>query len=126
MVISNTQVAGRFLMNLLRQKEVEEVWALALDSRCLLKAYSRIFCGTINHCDVYPREIFRFALLENANYLVIAHNHPSGDSTPSPSDFKTSRRLSRLGMELGVPVLDHIIVSDRGFQRIPLKSKSNY
>ena len=70
--------------------------------------------GTLNTSLVCPREVFKAAILANAASVIVGHNHPSGDPSPSPEDQATTHDLRRAGRILDIPVLDHIIVGDRG------------
>ncbi len=76
---------------------------------------STIFKGTLNDVTFHPREIFRFAVEEGANSVILVHNHPSGDPTPSQADIKETQRLVEVGKEIGIKVLDHIIIGDGVF-----------
>jgi DNA repair protein RadC len=71
--------------------------------------------GTLTASLVHPREVFRPALRDAAAALVLVHNHPSGDPTPSAEDREVTARLASAGEILGVRVLDHIVVAERGF-----------
>jgi DNA repair protein RadC len=71
--------------------------------------------GTLTASLVHPREVFRPALRESAAALVLVHNHPSGDPTPSREDREITERLMRAGEILGIPVLDHVVVAERGY-----------
>ena len=75
-------------------------------------AYHEVSRGTLDATLVHPREVFKAALLANAAAIVLCHNHPSGESTPSRDDLQLTRRLVEAGTLLGVEVLDHIIVGD--------------
>jgi DNA repair protein RadC len=68
--------------------------------------------GTIDATLAYPREVFRAALLSNAARIIVAHNHPSGDPTPSPADRLLTARLVSAGEILGIPLADHLVVGD--------------
>ncbi len=68
--------------------------------------------GTVNSALVHPRECYRTAILDGAAALILAHNHPSGDPTPSSEDIKITRQLIRAGEVMGIKVLDHVIVGD--------------
>ncbi len=68
--------------------------------------------------DVHPREVFRSALLAHAYAIIVAHNHPSNDPTPSAEDIALTHRLVESGKLLGIPVLDHIVVGDNGYRSI--------
>jgi DNA repair protein RadC len=67
--------------------------------------------GTLNECFVEPREVFRPLITEAAARAVLVHNHPSGDPSPSPNDVALTRRLSKAGELVGVPILDHVIIT---------------
>ena len=75
-------------------------------------AESTIFEGTLNASVFHPREIFRFAIEEAANSVILLHNHPSGDPQPSQEDIKATKRLIEAGEQIGIKVLDHIIIGD--------------
>ena len=75
-------------------------------------AESTIFEGTLNSSVFHPREIFRFAIAESANSIVLLHNHPSGDPQPSQEDIRATKRLIEAGNAIGIKVLDHIIIGD--------------
>ena len=86
-------------------------WALALGPKKTLLASRMIFRGTVDSCLVHPRDIFRFACLQNASSLLVAHNHPSGDLSPSPEDLRFTRQLLRAAEVMEIPVVDHLIVT---------------
>ena len=71
--------------------------------------------GLVNRTIVHPREVFRPALLDNACAVILAHNHPSGQWEPSGEDIELTKRLKQGGDLMGIPVLDHIIVTKNGF-----------
>lgn len=93
----------------------EQFLVIYLNQQHRIISYRILFTGTINQSCVYPREIFRQALLENSTDIMLVHNHPSGDISPSEADFNTTRRLWKAGMMMGISILDHIIVSDRNY-----------
>ena len=62
---------------------------------------------------VGPREVFREAVRDGASSIIVAHNHPSGDPTPSPEDHAVTRRLKEIGEMLDIPVLDHLVIGER-------------
>ncbi len=99
----------------LRHAPSERFLALLLDGRHRLLREAPISQGTLTASLVHPREVFRPALREGAAALVLVHNHPSGDPRPSPEDREVTRRLVRAGRLLGVPVLDHVVIAERGF-----------
>ena len=75
-------------------------------------AESTIFEGTLNASVFHPREIFRFAIEECANSVVLIHNHPSGDPQPSQEDIRATKQLIEAGNQIGIKVLDHVIIGD--------------
>ncbi|WP_269466706.1 MULTISPECIES: DNA repair protein RadC [unclassified Sporosarcina] len=80
-----------------------------------------IFIGSLNSSIVHPREVFREAFKRSAASMIISHNHPSGDTTPSREDIEVTKRLMEAGSIMGVDVLDHIIIGDQKY--ISLKDK---
>jgi DNA repair protein RadC len=99
----------------LRDAKAEEFHIVLLDARHRVLRSVLTSQGTLTASLVHPREVFRPALREAAAALVLVHNHPSGDPTPSREDRELTRRLARAGALLGIPVLDHVIVADRGY-----------
>lgn len=71
--------------------------------------------GSISHVDVHPREVFRRAVREGVYALILGHNHPSGDPSPSVADLELTARMVRAGELLGIPVLDHVVVGASGY-----------
>jgi DNA repair protein RadC len=93
-------------------QDVEELWCLALGPGLKLIAVQMIFRGTVDACTVHPRDIFRFACLQNASQLIIAHNHPSGDHEPSLQDLEFTQKLIEVGWAIEIPIVDHLIITD--------------
>lgn len=88
---------------------------LHLDSRHRVRSVELAFIGTLNMSPIHPREVFKAAILANAHAILVAHNHPSGDLTPSADDKAITARLSEAGEMLGIEVIDHVIVTNEGF-----------
>ena len=101
------------LFELDKQSE-ENLIMLALDTKNKVLGYFTISIGTLNSSLVSPREIFKRAMLVNANSIILAHNHPSGDCTPSTEDIQATKRIKECGKILGIELLDHIIIGDYG------------
>ena len=91
-------------------KDVETLQVLLLNTRRRLIRVEEVADGTIDTLLVHAREVFRHAIAANASAIVLAHNHPSGDPTPSEADIKVTRDLIRAGQLLKIDVLDHIIL----------------
>ena len=84
--------------------------ALYLDTKSKLISHRVLFKGTLNESVVHPREVFKEAFLQNANSVLIAHNHPSGDPTPSKEDVMITRKIKEIAMIHGIRLVDHLIV----------------
>jgi DNA repair protein RadC len=93
--------------------EVEEFHVLLLDTKNRLVRDMKVSKGTLNASLVHPREVFREAVRAGAASVILVHNHPSGDPTPSSDDIKITRELVEAGRLLKIEVLDHIIVGKR-------------
>ena len=93
-----------------RRADVEVFQIVLLNTRRRLIDVKQISQGTLDTILVHPREVFKFAIAANAAALVLAHNHPSGDPTPSEADIKVTRDLIRAGQLLKIEVLDHVIM----------------
>ena len=104
--------AARLAAEALANTTVEQVLALHLDARYGLIGLHKVSEGTLDSAPVHPREVFKVALLANAASVILAHNHPSGDPTPSLEDDAMVQRLVRAGDLLGVPLADALIVTD--------------
>lgn len=93
-------------------RDREHCLLVSLDIKHRLLDLTTISVGTVDHTFMGPREIFRSALLTGASAVFLAHNHPSGDPTPSSDDRVVTRRIAQAGATLGVEVLDHLVVGD--------------
>lgn len=101
----------RLLSARLRDLEVEEFHLLALDSQSQVRRQVLVTRGLLNSSLVHPREVFRAAIAEAAAGIIVVHNHPSGDPTPSAEDRAVTRQLAEAGRLLDVPLYDHVIVA---------------
>jgi DNA repair protein RadC len=98
-----------------RRLDREHFWRIDLDARSNVLGYETVSIGTISASLVHPREVFKGALLSNAAAIIIAHNHPSQDTSPSPEDKEATRRIQKAGELLGIPLLDHLVLGDSSF-----------
>lgn len=103
-----------FLKEKIGKEKKEHFVILYFDTKNNL-IFDEISIGTLNASLVHPREVFSKAITNHASHIVIAHNHPSGDSTPSSDDINTTKRLIEASKILGIAVIDHIIVSNRDY-----------
>src|SRR5664279_232179 len=117
-----TTVAGpatvvNFMRETNRLLSVESFQALLLNTRKRLIRVEDISDGTLDTILVHPREVFRAAIVANAAGIVLVHNHPSGDPTPSEADIKVTRDLIRAGQLLKIEVVDHVIIGRATVER---------
>jgi DNA repair protein RadC len=96
----------------LRDLPQEEFHVLLLDVRHRVIREVMATRGTLDASLIHPREVFRLAILERGAGVILVHNHPSGDPTPSPEDRRVTRQLANAGTAVGIPVLDHVVVGD--------------
>lgn len=115
--ITSPEAAYHTILEVLElDKEPQEVLVLiSLDVKHKVIGVDKISVGTLNASIVHPREVFKKALANNAALIMLAHNHPSGDSKPSPEDIQVTDRIKQAGDILGVELLDHIIIGDETF-----------
>lgn len=93
----------------------EEFRVILLNNKNHLIKQTVASVGTLNETIIHPREIFRDAVKESAASIIVSHNHPSGDTKPSPEDIRTTERLKKTGEIIGIPVLDHVIVTSTAY-----------
>jgi DNA repair protein RadC len=98
-------------------KSVETLQVLLLNTRKRLIRVEEVIDGTIDQLLVHPREVFKSAIAANAAAVVLVHNHPSGDPTPSEADIKVTRDLIRAGQLLKIEVIDHVIIGRASAER---------
>jgi DNA repair protein RadC len=109
-VIASPQDAADLVQYEMMALEQEELWVLLLDSRNQLLAVDKLYKGSLNASSVRPAEIFKSGIRNNAAGLIVVHNHPSGDPSPSPEDISLTRILIEAGQLLAMPVFDHIVI----------------
>ncbi|HVT13481.1 MAG TPA: DNA repair protein RadC [Fimbriimonadaceae bacterium] len=100
------------LLEHLRFEKQEHFYVILLDAKNQVIREERVHIGTLSMSIVGPREVFRIAIREGASSIIVAHNHPSGDPTPSREDIEVTQRLVEVGRLLDIPVIDHIIIGD--------------
>lgn len=93
----------------------EEFWIILVDNQNRLIRFERVFQGTVDQTAAYPREILELALRHHASGLILVHNHPGGDPVPSLQDRTLTETISRLGQDLGLRLLDHLIVTAESY-----------
>ena len=95
----------------LREKQREHLAALYLNARNEVVFKKHLFVGTLDANICHPREIFKYAIEKNSASIILVHNHPSGDPTPSRADLEITKRIVEAGKIMGIDVLDHIIIT---------------
>lgn len=93
----------------------EHFGVVFLDSRHHIIDYSIIFIGTLNASIIHPREIYKEAIIKSSNSIIIVHNHPSSDLTPSNADIEVTKRIYEVGQLMDIKLIDHIIVSQSNY-----------
>jgi DNA repair protein RadC len=106
----------------LKGKKKEHFLVLCLDTRNRLINHKLVSMGSLDTSIVHPREVFNEAISSCAASVIFAHNHPSGDPEPSKEDIELTKRLTRAGEILGIDVLDHVIICDKGY--VSLKARN--
>ena len=114
MLNSASQVAEYF-MERLRHKTTECVVLCCLDAKGLLLCEEKLSEGSVRMSLITPREIFLEALRQKAVNIILVHNHPSGDPTPSPEDRRLTGYVREMGEKLDIPLLDHVVIGDNKY-----------
>ena len=110
--INSPEDVYRRLYPAMRESKKEHFVELCLDTKNQIIREDTISIGSLNANVVHPREVFRTALIESAAHIIVAHNHPSGDPTPSREDIDITKKLVETGKIMGIDVLDHVIIGD--------------
>lgn len=108
-VHSPTDVANLVLYEM-SSLDHEELWVVLLDTRNNVVSIDKLYKGSVNQSQVRVSEIFRSAVIKNSPSIIIIHNHPSGDPTPSPDDVGLTRAIVQSGKMLDIDVLDHLVI----------------
>lgn len=114
-VLNHPAKVEAYLAPLLRHSDYEQFVVVLLDVRQRVIRRRLISTGGLTATIVRPRDVFRDALRANANGIILAHNHPSGDPEPSTADITMTEKIIALGEEIGINVLDHIVIAAKGY-----------
>jgi DNA repair protein RadC len=120
-IIRSPQDAAEILTEQLRYLQKEHFICLFLNTKNHVIAQETLSMGSLNASIVHPREVFRAAMKCSSAAIICAHNHPSGDPTPSPEDIALTSRLMQAGEIVGIDVLDHLVIGDSSY--VSLKEK---
>src|SRR5699024_9817123 len=110
--ISNAKDAAESMRSFIGNSDREHLILICMNSKNEPTHIQTLSIGSINQTVIHPREIFKTAILSNANSIILGHNHPSGDLTPSPEDINVTERLKLISEMMGILFYDHIIFSD--------------
>lgn len=113
--ISDPSTIANLYMDEMRYLQKEHFRIVLLDTKNQIITDEEISIGTLNASIVHPRDVFKVAIKRNANSIILIHNHPSGDPTPSNEDINITNRLIDAGNLIGIKVLDHIIIGDNRY-----------
>ncbi|AQQ55033.1 hypothetical protein B0X71_07205 [Planococcus lenghuensis] len=119
--IRSPKDAADYLMADMTSLKQEHFVVLFLNIKNQIMHKQTIFVGSLNASIVHPREIFREAVRRSSASIICAHNHPSGNPTPSPEDIDVTKRLAEAGSIVGVELLDHVIIGDHQFTSLKEK-----
>lgn len=114
-LINSPGDAAALVMHHLSASSQEELWVLLLNTRNRVLAKQHLYTGSINHSTVRVAEVFTAAIRQKAAAVIVAHNHPSGDPTPSPEDIQLTTAIRQAGELLDIKLLDHIIIGKQDF-----------
>ena len=114
-VLDCPSTVSKQLLPLFEGLDREHFVVLALDSRNRPIGANTVSIGTLSASLVHCREVYKFAILANAAAVILAHNHPSGETSPNRDDIELTQRLVQAGQILGIEVLDHVIVGGQAF-----------
>lgn len=114
-ILRNAASVASYYMETMRHETREKLILSCFDSKCKLKRDRTISIGTANASLVSPREIFLEAIHAQAVHIILLHNHPSGDPSPSPEDMAVTERVAQCGAMMEIPLSDHIIIGDNRY-----------
>jgi DNA repair protein RadC len=117
--IQNSKQAYELLKNMINLKQ-EHIAAIYLNSRFELIEQKTIRIGGVDNSGLLPRDVITYALSNNASYVVLAHNHPSGDCTPSQEDILLTKRVDEAMQIMGITLLEHIVIAKNGWKSIDI------
>jgi DNA repair protein RadC len=120
--IKNINTAYKYLSEF-ENEDKEYFIVLGLDTKSMVIYREIVAIGTLNQTIIHPREVFKRAIVMSANSIIIAHNHPSGNSEPSDEDIKVTDNLVKCGELLGIKVLDAIILGENEYYSLIEKEK---
>lgn len=113
--IKNSEDIYNYFKYLIKDNDQERFYVVYLDVKKKVIDKKLLFVGTVNMSLVHPREVFKYAYLNSASYIICIHNHPSGDVTPSNEDIILTEQLVNIGKSQKIPILDHLIIGNNNY-----------
>ncbi|MFZ3076424.1 MAG: DNA repair protein RadC, partial [Psychrobacter glacincola] len=120
-VIRSPKDISILLMEEMRHLDREQFRTVLLNTKNQVLETEVVSVGSLNSSIVHPREVFKNPIKKSAAALILVHNHPSGDPTPSREDIEVTKRLTEAGKILGIDILDHIIIGDNRYSSLKEK-----
>ncbi len=115
LILNNSKQVADYVMERLRHRTTESVYLISVDAKGQIMDERKLSDGSVRMALISPREVFLEALKVGAVNIILIHNHPSGDPTPSSSDREITARLKEAGEWMDIPLLDHIIIGDNDY-----------
>ncbi len=113
--VIDPSIVAEYFIPLLKDEQQETFWVVCLNAANKITNYQKISVGILNSVIIHPREVFKIAIESNAVSIIVLHNHPSGNVSPSDDDKYITKRLKETGKIIGIEVFDHIIVAGTNF-----------
>jgi len=113
--ITSPEIAAAVARKEIGNEDREVFLVIVLNTKNEIAAIHRCHVGSLNASVVHPREVFKAAILNNGSSIIVAHNHPSQNTTPSREDLEVTKRLVTVGQMIGIEVLDHLVVSENSY-----------
>lgn len=114
-IIKSADIAFDYFRYIFKDQMQEYFYVIYLDNKKRVIDNKLLFKGTLNQSIVHPREVFKSACILSASSIICVHNHPSGNVEPSKEDINLTKRLSEIGILMGIKVVDHLIISDDNY-----------
>lgn len=119
--ITSVKEAVELLKDFFYESDREMLLVCCLNTKNEPNYINIVSIGTLTSSLVHPREVFKASIMSNSASIILAHNHPSGNSTPSEEDLKITKRIKEAGDILGIKLLDHIIIGDNNYESLKEK-----
>jgi len=118
LTVTKPKALADYFMELLRHEKRECFIVTFLDAKCKMMGYEMVSKGSLTASIVHPREVYKLAIQKSAFSIIVLHNHPSGDPTPSKEDVQITSRLKEAGEVVGIKLLDHLIIGDSTYRSL--------